>query len=80
MSEAARRESTVVEAKVAKKRVQPANSLQAKCSVSRAMTGSELVAVPDFPLLHEGWSYNAKSHHAGARPERPVIAFAGAMV
>ena len=32
--------------------VQPANSPQAKCFVSRAMMGSELVAVPDFSLLH----------------------------
>ena len=31
-----------------KNRVQPANSLQSKCFVSRAMTGSELVAVPIF--------------------------------
>ena len=29
-------------------RVQPANSLQSECFVSRAMTGSELVAVPIF--------------------------------
>ena len=33
---------------VAKNRVQPANSLEAKWFVSRAMTGSELVAVPIF--------------------------------
>ena len=39
----------VVEVKVAKNRVQPANSLQAKCSVSWVMTGGELVAVPIFP-------------------------------
>ena len=32
-----------------KNRVQPANSLQAKCSVSWVMTGGELVAVPIFP-------------------------------
>ncbi len=31
-----------------KNRVQPANSLQAKCFVSWVMTGSELVAVPNF--------------------------------
>ena len=35
-----------------KNRVQPANSPQAKCFVSRAMIGSELVAVPDSSLLH----------------------------
>ena len=35
-----------------KNRVQPANSPQAKCFFSRAMMGSELVAVPDFSLLH----------------------------
>ena len=39
----------VVEVKVAKNRVQPANSLQAKCFVSWVMTGGELVAVPIFP-------------------------------
>ena len=33
---------------LAKKRVQPANSLQVKYFFSRVMTGSELVAVPDF--------------------------------
>ena len=38
----------MVEVKVAKNRVQPANSLQAKCFVSWVMTGSELVAVPIF--------------------------------
>ena len=35
----------VVKPNVSKNRVQPANSLQAKCFVSRAVTGSELVAV-----------------------------------
>ena len=39
----------MVEVKVAKNQVQPANSLQAKCFVSWVMTGGELVAVPDFP-------------------------------
>ena len=43
----------MVEVKVAKNRVQPANSLQAKCFVSWVMTGSKLVAVPDFSLLHD---------------------------
>ena len=36
-----------------KNRVQPANSLQAKCFVSWVMTGSELVAAPDFSLLYD---------------------------
>ena len=35
---------------VAKNRVQPANSPQGKCFVSRARMESELVAVPDFSL------------------------------
>ena len=38
----------MVEVKVAKNRVQPGNSLQAKYFVSWVMTGSELVAVPIF--------------------------------
>ncbi len=38
----------VVKVHVAKNRVQPANSLQAKCFVSRARMERELVAVPIF--------------------------------
>ena len=38
----------MVEVKVAKNRVQPANSLQSKCFVSWVMMGGELVAVPIF--------------------------------
>ena len=37
-----------MEVYVAKNRVQPANSLQAKCIVFWGVTGSELVAVPIF--------------------------------
>ena len=38
----------MVRVNFAKNRVQPAKSLQAEPVVSRAMTGSELVAVPVF--------------------------------
>ncbi len=38
----------MVKVYVAKNRVQPANSLQAEWFVSRAVMGSELVAVPIF--------------------------------
>ncbi len=37
-----------MEVDVAKNRVQPANSLQVKCFVSRVMTEGELVAAPIF--------------------------------
>ena len=39
--------------KVTKNRVQPANSLHPKCSVSRAVMGSDLVAVHIFSLPHD---------------------------
>ena len=45
---AANVEQPVVEVKVAKNRVQPANSLQAMRFFPRAMAGGELVAVPIF--------------------------------
>ena len=53
-----------------KNRVQPANSPQAKCFVSRAMMGSELVAVPDFSLLHRFLPRAAR--RPGASPIRPA--------
>ena len=43
----------VVEVKVAKNRVQPANSLQVKCFFSRAMTGGRMGGSPHFSLLHD---------------------------
>ncbi len=43
---------SVVEVKVTKNRVQPANSLQSKCFVSRAMTGGRIGGSPHFSVLH----------------------------
>ncbi len=45
-------EQPVVKVDVSKNRVQPPNSLQAKCFVFWVMTGCELVAAPIFRNLH----------------------------